>query len=114
MKPAGSLAAVRPPGAPRVPVTVDGTRDARTELFRLEGGPYTVAWVVTPPPESSCGGSLALKSPDQPTFEQVLVHGIDSSNSVKGTTPSYEVQTGSYYLSSSLSCPVWSARFVPG
>jgi hypothetical protein len=114
MKPTGGVAAVRPPGAPRAPVTVDGTRDAKTELFRLEGGCHTVAWAVTPPPDDSCRGGLALKSPDQPTFEEVLVPEIDSSNSAKRTTQSYQMQAGSYAVSSTLSCPVWSVRFVPG
>jgi hypothetical protein len=112
LKPAGSVAAVRPPGAPRVPVTVDGTRDARTEVFQLEGGHYEVAWAITPPPDGGCSGSLALTSPDQPLLEALLVSGIDSRNALKGTTQS-EVKIGSYSVSSTLNCPVWSVRFIP-
>ena len=91
---------------------VDGTRDARTELFQLEGGHYEVAWAITPPQDGSCSGSLALTSPDQPPLEEALVSGIDSRNALKGTTQ-FEVKVGSYYVSSTLSCPVWSVRFIP-
>ena len=43
VKPVGSVAALRPPGAPRVLVTVDGALASPTEHFRLDGGRYEVA-----------------------------------------------------------------------
>lgn len=113
MKPVGSVAAVRPPGAPRVPVAVDGTLDSRTEPFRLDDGRYAITWSVTPRTDGSCIGSLTLKSPDQPTFDESIVSGIDARNTPTGTTQSYGVKAGNYYISSISNCPAWTVTFTP-
>jgi hypothetical protein len=113
-KPAGSVVPARPPGAPRVPVTVDGALDSQTPPFQLDGGRYSVAWSVEPQPANGgCNGSLTLKSPDQPTFQQSIVSGLDAKIIATGTTQAYTVPAGSYYVAGISNCRTWTVTFTP-
>jgi hypothetical protein len=114
VKPVGSVAAIRPPGAPRVLVTVSGAMDAQTEPFRLDGGRYIAAWSVEPEPATrSCIGNLTLKSPDDPRFQQSIVSGLEATIIANGTTQLYTVPAGSYYVAADSNCPIWKVTFTP-
>ncbi len=111
---AGSVVPARPPGAPRVPVTVDGALDSQTPPFQLDGGRYAVVWSVEPPPaHGGCHGSLMLRSPDQPSFQQSIVSGLDATIMATGTTQAYTVPAGSYYVAGVSNCPTWTVTFTP-
>jgi hypothetical protein len=110
--PAGGASTPAGGAGARAPVSVTGSRTAKSKAFPLSGN-YSVAWKATPDGEVGCYHGAHLERADGAFLFETLVNEIvDGKASKSGSTQLYNLDAAQYYVDANSGCS-WTFTFTP-